>query len=402
MASALTRKGAIEFQDTKPITHQQKVKEGIKVGPVEKVQSACSKQLVRTKRPYSDALNNSGEKSYSVFQQTKKPKQGLEIQYLRGTEDHINAYVDCIDSAEEHVIIASWNLNFIPKAIFSSLMRAKKRQVSISFIVQSVKRKETLSYFQPNDDSSSDADSSLEYVFELAETKSHAKFLFVDSKTLFLGSYNALGDSYEESDDASFKISGTVEQLWPFYMSIYETYTAIGEDLPKIFDCIASISKLRYTKPRSTLQIRLDDQSKVFLLRTVEEHEEFFKLATPYNGDVSIYSPFSAKDNTLKRMQALDKLLPTGIKVSLKVLPKFKSGLTKILSQVPNLQNRVNIETIDSHQKVVILGEETLCLGSLNWLSAAQDAQAVYSRAELSLVLQGAKANQIIKKYYFP
>ena len=162
------------------------------------------------------------------------------------------------------------------------------------------------------------------------------------------------------------------------------------------------ISKVRNPGPRELLQRSFADQSKIFLLRTIQEHEDFLKLATPHNGDVSIYSPFSTKDNTYKRLQGLGKLLPSTVKITLKVLPKFQSGLTRLLSLVPELQNRVTIETAHSHQKIVILGNETLCVGSLNWLSAAQDSDAPYSNAELSIVLQGPKAAKIIKKFYTP
>lgn len=323
----------------------------------------------------------------------KKAKKEMQTAFVHGTENHINTYARCIDEAESHIIIASWNLKFIPQEIFSSLMNAKRRGVSISLVVKSVERKETLSYFY-NDNSDS------EYIFDLFETKSHAKFLFVDSKTLVLGSYNALGNSHEESLDSSILLKGSREQLWPFYMSFYETYISIGEDLRSIFGGIAMISKVRNPGPRSLLQRFFEDGSKIFLLRTVQEHQDFFKLATPYNGDISIYSPFSIRDNTLKRLQTLEEILPTSMKISLKVLPKFRNGLINLLARVPNLQNRVSVETASSHQKVIVLGTETICIGSLNWLSAAQNNQNSYWNAELSIVLQGRKASNIIKEFY--
>ncbi|NGX39871.1 MAG: Cardiolipin synthase B [Chlamydiae bacterium] len=361
----------------------------------QKLQATSGKQSKSLKRSLSQVIDLSTSSTRTSKHSAKKQKKReMEVMFVHGKDDHIDTYANCIDDADSHIIIASWNLNFIDKTIFSSLMKAKRREVSISLVVKSVRRQETLDCFYGDEDSSSD------YYFHLSETKSHAKFLFVDSKTLVLGSYNALGDSYDESLDASVMLKGTVEQLWPFYMSIYETYTSIGEDLGGIFDGIAMISKVRNPGPRSLLQRSFEDGGKIFLLRTIQEHEEFLRLATPYNGDVSIYSPFSTRDNTLKRLQALEKILPTSVKVSLKVLPEFANGLTRLLAKVPNLQNRVSVEISPSHQKVVVLGTETICIGSLNWLSAAQDSNAHYSNAELSIVLQGAKADKIIKKFY--
>lgn len=340
-----------------------------------------------------DEIEEEGEKRAKKATESSKKSAGeMGVSFIHGTQAHIETYVRVIDKAEGHVIIASWNLNFIPKEIFSSLMRAKNRGVSISFVVQSVKRQDSLKYFRENDQD--------DYSFTLFETKSHAKFLFVDSINLVLGSYNALGDPCEESLDASLCIKGSIKQLWPFYMSIYETYTDIGEDLGSIFDGLAMISKVRHPGPRPLLQRSFDDQSKIFLLRTIKEHEDFIKLATPSNGDVSIYSPFSTKDNTFKRLLSLHKFLPIHAKIHLKVLPKFQNGLTRLVSEINDLQNRVTIETVASHQKIVILGNETLCIGSLNWLSAAQDDKASYSNVELSVVLQGPKAAKIIKGFY--
>lgn len=316
----------------------------------------------------------------------------LDIQFLHGTEDHVGAYTECIDDAESDIIIASWNLNFIPQEIFTSLMNAKERGVGISFIVESIKREETLQYFEDDDS---------DYSFRCFETNSHAKFLLVDSQALILGSYNALGDAKEESLDASILIQGTKEQLWPFYMSIYETYLESDKELAQeVFGSIASISRARHARERPLLQRSLKDGSQIFLLRTIKEHEDFFKEAAPHNGHITIYSPFSTKDNSLKRLKTLDQIIPAATKVSLKVLPQFKNGLTRQLNQVPGLQIRATVEPADSHQKVAVFGTSTLCIGSFNWLSAAQDSTDFYSNVEFSIVLLGPQAQAIIEEFY--
>ena len=330
--------------------------------------------------------------SLAPAQTARNPEPEMNISFLKGTAAHLRAYSEHIDEAETEIILASWNLNYIPEEIFSSLVRAKRRGVYISFVVNSVKREKTLDFFEDDEDEDS--------TFTLCETKSHAKFLFVDKECLVLGSFNALGDAYEETEDASFTLEGSVRQLWPFYMSLYETYTSLGEDLGGIFDGIAMISKARYSRPRNLLQRHFNDGSQIFLLRTVKEHEDFIRKATPYNGKVTIYSPFSTKDNTFKRLKTLEAIVPVGTEIRLKVLERFKKGLTNLLARVPLLQNRAQVDVTDSHQKVITLGKETLCVGSLNWLSAAQDEKNPYKRVELSIVLQGPKAERVIRQYY--
>jgi len=316
----------------------------------------------------------------------------MKVSFLKGTDDQLKAYSKYINKAETDIILASWNVNYIPELIFSSLMAAKRRGVYISFVVNSVKRKATLDFFENDEEEES--------TFRLFETKSHAKFLFVDKQYLVLGSFNALGESFEDTEDASFALVGSVPQLWPFYMSLYETYTSLGEDLGGIFDGIAMISKVRNPGTRPLLERRFNDGSRIFLLRTLKEHEDFLKLATPYNGKVTIYSPFSTKDNTFKRLKTLESILPNGTQVHLKVLKQFENGLTRLLSSVPNLKSHAHVDVATSHQKIIALGEETLSVGSLNWLSAAQDEKDLYKNVELSIVLQGSKAAEIIKQYY--
>lgn len=326
-------------------------------------------------------------------------QEDLQVKFVYGSDDHIETYASCIDKAEYSIIIASWNLRFIPGRIFTSLMQAKKRGVPISFIVESVVRKETLDYFKAN----TKDDRSTDYSFSILETKSHAKFLFVenhDSQMLILGSYNALGDAYESSQDASVMLKGSKQQLWPYFMSLYESYAELGkEKATEIFGGIAALSQAKYSKNRPLLQRTLADSSKIFLLRTTQEHEDFFKQATPHNGDITVYSPFSRKDNTLNRLKTLEKILPTDLKVYFRVLAEFKEGILKLLDKVPDLKNRVTVQTTQSHQKIVVLGTETICIGSLNWLSAAQDKNV--SNIEFSIVLQGPQAAQIIQQYKF-
>lgn len=357
---------------------------------LQKAQERETPQLIPL--PSQESIQPKQPFQAEVHSPTTRSDSEMRVTFLHGTDDHIRAYSHCIDKAEQEIIIASWNVNFIPGSIFSSLMSAKKRGVHISFIVNSVKRKATLDYFSDDEDDES--------TFALFETKSHAKFLFVDTKYLILGSFNALGEPFEETKDSSFQLEGSIKQLWPFYMSIYETYTSIGEEMCGIFDGIAMISKARYAGERKLLQRHFKDGSRILFLRNTKEHEDFFKLATPHNGRITVYSPFSTKDNTLKRLQTLESILPPETEVRLMVLKQFEPGLIKLLSLTPSLRSHARIEVATSHQKIVTVGDDTICAGSLNWLSAAQDEKNPYSNVELSIVLLGPKAEGIIKSHY--
>ncbi|HQS85082.1 MAG TPA: hypothetical protein PLY23_09375 [Alphaproteobacteria bacterium] len=189
--------------------------------------------------------------------------------------------------------------------------------------------------------------------------------------------------------------------MWPYFMRIRDVYTELDEEekINGIFGGIAALSSAKYGK-RNHLSRTLSCSTQIYLLKTVRDHEEFFRWALPVNGHIAIYSPFSTHDNTLARLRFLERMVPYETRVSLKVLPKFHAGLTRLLERTPGLKRHVQIESICSHQKAIILGEETICVGSLNWLSGAQSADNSYRNLELSVVLQGPKARQIIKGFY--
>ena len=219
---------------------------------------------------FSDELSSSSSRTASLLPTVSddKTNRGTEkITFLRGTDDHIRVFADLINSARERIILASWKLGFIPEDIFQALMKAKRNGVSLSFIVNSIQRKETLEPFTDEYDDDFE-DSS----FVIAETRSHAKFLFVDSQKLVLGSFNALGDSPEESEDASFLIEGSIQQMWPYFMRIRDIYTELDEEetVDSIFGCIAAISSVRYgNRNRFHLQRTLSCGTRIHLLKTV-------------------------------------------------------------------------------------------------------------------------------------
>ncbi|HQS84209.1 MAG TPA: phospholipase D-like domain-containing protein [Alphaproteobacteria bacterium] len=158
-----------------------------KVGDEESIQPRLRK------RPIED-LPQSHNKHKQLLDDRKRLHQSRsehlskdteQVSFLRGDENHIAAYVELINSAKSQIIIASWKLQYISENIFQSLRQAKRKGVYISFIVNSVLRRETLDFFSDDDDSEDPS-------FAIAETQSHAKFLFVDSEKLIIGSFNAL------------------------------------------------------------------------------------------------------------------------------------------------------------------------------------------------------------------
>lgn len=108
----------------------------------------------------------------------------------------------------------------------------------------------------------------------------------------------------------------------------------------------------------------------------------------------------SQNEENLKRLKKLETLLTGETAIHLKVLPQYESRLNKLLAEVPTLKGRTQVHVATSHQRIVILGDHTICAGSLNWLSAAQDAKDPYGNIELSVVLQGSRAENIIKSYF--
>jgi len=87
-----------------------------------KVPHCCS----LTSHPYPTLTHQPEETTQSSRESLKRPqlsasapspikKRQIEMQsiFVHGIDDHIDTYANCIDEAESHIIIASWNLNFI-------------------------------------------------------------------------------------------------------------------------------------------------------------------------------------------------------------------------------------------------------------------------------------------------
>ena len=96
----------------------------------------------------------------------------------------------------------------------------------------------------------------------------------------------------------------------------------------------------------------------------------------------------------------MQSLVKSEIPVYLRVLEKFERGLIRLLALVPELKKHAHVEVASSHQKVIVLGDQTICIGSLNWLSSAQSEKDPYANVELSIVLQWPKEESIIRTNY--
>ncbi len=352
-----------------------------------------SKVQIKTSKKRTSSLH---KKSHSS---STKPITET-VKFIKGTDQHLDMYTQLIEKAENDIVIASWKLNFIPPALFRSLMKAKRNGVYISFIVNEIVRPETLDYFYDSDDDLSSEEGNPQFSVYL--TRSHAKFIVVDKKQLLLGSFNALsGDADENTEDSSLLIRGTINQTWPYYMRIRDTYNDLDEKASDAFGGIAAISSYKYGK-RPQLDRTLRNGTRIHLLKTLKDHNDFFEQAIPNNGAVTLYSPFSTRDNTLHRLKQLEQYVPAETPVILKVLPRYESGLKRLLGLVPGLKQHSQVDTADSHQKILVIGSEIICIGSFNWLSATYKHGTSYENLELSIVLQGPTAANIISRYYSP
>jgi hypothetical protein len=146
------------------------------------------------------------------------------------------------------------------------------------------------------------------------------------------------------------------------------------------------------------LQKTLDDNSStITLLRNISEHDSFFKSLDVVGKSVTIYSPF-VSDNVQRMLSTLCDIVPPEIVVHLKVLPQFEEKLGVILSTNIELCNRFVVDISQSHQKIIVLGDDIICVGSMNWLSHSTSHNR--SNIELSFILCGNKAKEIIKCHY--
>jgi phosphatidylserine/phosphatidylglycerophosphate/cardiolipin synthase-like enzyme len=302
----------------------------------------------------------------------------MEISFLHGLENHIREYERLISNAKNQIIIASWTICYIPPTIYKRLAEAKERGIRISFIVGNDKSGKGNQF----------------YTFE---TVTHSKFLIVDFETLIVGSFNALCES--DGLDSSIKISGNVKELWPFVMSIYETYTTISDinEIRRVFGDSVHTSRSKQNHPRKFFTMKKLDEDLIILLRNKKEHDMFFEVISSEKS-IIIFSPFFTKSAAKQRIKILNKNLPTNGQVVFNVRKNDMNILNNMLSRFPKT-NSFNVRNCESHQKIIIVNDDLICVGSLNWLSMPQNLKDDDSNVEFSIVIHGLKAKEIIKNF---
>lgn len=325
-----------------------------------------------------------------------------EIRFIRGRENHISQMLHLIEGAEEEILIACWKLKFMPPELLSALMTAKRRGVLLSFFVNEVENETAADYFEENSEEASDSDEESQPGTTF-KTKTHAKFFFVDQRKAMFGSFNAF-DSSEgiEDSNSSFLIQGTIRQMWPFYMGLYHSYKAIGDRSEEGFCTIAGISTLSGFSRNGPYNRNLSDGSKIWFLTTLEEHNQFFNLAVrTAQQHVRIYSPFIYEENATKRLETLHANLPPNTRLFLYTLPKNEAKLRRILDKSGALKARTMIRVGNFHDKLVIIDQHTMCVSSLNALSAALEETSLHKNVETSVVLQGPRARSLIVQHFY-
>ncbi|OFW74532.1 MAG: hypothetical protein A2W46_00940 [Alphaproteobacteria bacterium RIFCSPHIGHO2_12_42_13] len=327
------------------------------------------------------------------------PSQDYLIKFIAGRRQHIKEITRLVDNAEYEILIACWKLQHIPRSLLSSLMKAKNKGIKLNFFVSEVENETAANYFEETQDETDDSEDEINS-FTTYVTKTHAKFVLVDNKKGIFGSFNAFDSRRNDDSDSSFKISGTINQMWPFSIGLYHAYKSIGDGCEKGFGGIVAISAEKNQKKLGPVCRTIRDGSRLWFLTNLQEHEDFFRKVCVPHGDykqVHIFSPFIYEDNARSRLKELNDKLPKSTKLYLHTRPEFKEKLESIVNASDSLREKTTIRVGDFHDKLMIIDRETLCVGSLNWMSFTRVPESSHNNIEVSIVLQGPLAQSTIE-----
>ncbi|MFL0171634.1 AAA domain-containing protein, partial [Tenacibaculum maritimum] len=140
---------------------------------------------------------------------------------------------------------------------------------------------------------------------------------------------------------------------------------------------------------------------------TLDQHREIlqkcFEIAQK---ELIIFSPFISikaieEDNVISLIK---EVISRGVKVTIltdKYLDRVRNKLKENseLGRLALKATKANlIEVNGIHNKTICIDDKIIVEGSFNWLSAVRDKNSSYYRKETSVILQGGKVNEDIKK----
>ncbi|MBA4119037.1 MAG: hypothetical protein C0514_09135 [Candidatus Puniceispirillum sp.] len=237
----------------------------------------------------------------------------------------------------------------------------------------------------------------------LGAISTHAKCVVRDDDLVAVGSYNWLGPPFEGGRNVSFFMEGPhapnikkdILQCIRFYQSRKHANER-GEQ-----------SFLRDTRVFSAKACPLGGDASFYTLTTPESHHkmlhEVFERARQR---IVLVSPFVR----LERLQSLlgeeriNELEERCVSMALICLPhpcshteEEKEPIFAYLERLRKAYPHFSFETRDGiHTKALVADNDFICVGSLNWLSAAADISQPFHKFEMSVALRGETAKPLI------
>ncbi len=325
--------------------------------------------------------------SSSVISKRKLPKGPL-IERIVGDEEHMAACLEIINSAQDRLEIFSKTLGWLHTPLFEALKRAViVRSVDVVLTVNQVKNSRTRKCLESFG------------IRIKSGLKTHTKCLIayqnqdqnVDQNIVLIGSYNVLGHSNNEGNNASFKISG---KSW----LVEKISQRISQDLGK-YQRGAKLPAWHFQMGLSHVE---RDDSTFHLLTNSKHHEEFFKCMVKNARDkIIIYSPFLWAENARSKLKTISDNIKEGVWVIIYIQPDNEDMLNRMLEDEEEfcfLKEQTIVLTAQFHQKTLVVDPQTdnahHCEGSYNWLSAAPHDNRDWCKQETSVVISGPIAHQ--------
>ncbi|MCA0369861.1 MAG: phospholipase D-like domain-containing protein [Proteobacteria bacterium] len=237
----------------------------------------------------------------------------------------------------------------------------------------------------------------------LGAISTHAKCVVRDDDLVAVGSYNWLGPPFEGGSNASFLMEGAHT-------------SALKQD---ILQCIRFYQSRKHANKRgqksflqntgvfSAKAYPLGGGASFYTLTTPEAHHK--TLHDVFEGArerIVLVSPFVR----LKQLQSLlgeehiNELEERCVSTTLICLPspcshteEEKEPIFAYLERLSETYPHFSFETREGvHTKALVADNDFICVGSLNWLSAAADISQPFHKFEMSVALKGVAAKPLI------
>lgn len=320
----------------------------------------------------------------------------VNLRRLTTESDHINLLVSAFSSASRNILITSFGINyktFQVADLFHLIPMARSRGVMI--------------YIYWNDQHDIErglCDFLQRNGVRLDQAFTHSKILAVDDNLIAIGSFNWLSgidDRYPDNSNGSIVCCGDIctelkQELWK-HIKHYR-------DLQ--FGRFWQAEKFeRNPDNSSSLEYKIKENSTLTYIPSLEQHQLFLqKIFTTAQHRIIICSPFISYNGVFAEdihPGLLRQTAQRGVEIfficlhDAPSLPKFREFLK--LAHSPNIHL---IPAAGFHLKTVIVDNQTITEGSFNWLSAVRDSTSDSHNHEVTLVVDGHMAKELIAHFY--